>query len=98
VDVGLNLSATVTCDKCGIKKTAAKVTITKLKPSVEMHLVMPEGWGVSSLLESGDMFINCPTCPPTLVSIPPVPIVDLEDVVEDPATDPTLRPPPLPKV
>lgn len=100
--MGLNYSATVTCDKCGVKKTTAKMTVTKLKPTAEMHLNLPEGWGVTSLMESGDMFINCPTCPPTLVSIPPVPssvvIADNDDVHEDPTTDPTLRPPPLPKL
>jgi hypothetical protein len=86
--MGLNFTATVTCDKCGVQKAAIKIAITKLKPQVDMHLRLPEGWAVSSLPESGELLITCPTCPPTLVTVPPVAIE------ADPATDPTIPPPP----
>lgn len=94
--MGLNFPATVTCDKCGVRKTSVKLEITELKPHVAMHLKMPDGWIVSSKPESGELLITCPKCPPVLVSIPPIPVSDSE--IMDPATDPTLRPPPLPKV
>jgi hypothetical protein len=89
--VGLDFPASVVCDKCGQHKTVLKLALTKLKPQTEMHLKLPPGWAVTSLPESGDLYITCPSCPPTLVSIPPV-------QPEDPATDPTMRPPPLPKL
>jgi hypothetical protein len=93
--VGVDFPASVTCDKCGVKKSSVKVVVTKLKPQVEMHFKMPNGWNIVSLPESGEMLTTCPSCPPTLVSIPPV---NPADVGEDPTTDPTLRPPPLPKI
>lgn len=96
--MSVSFPASVTCDRCGVTTTTIRVAVTKLKPQSEMHLKMPAGWCATSLPESGELFITCPTCPPTLVSIPPVPIVNEIDVVDDPATDPTLRPPPLPKL
>jgi len=93
--MGLNFPASVVCDKCGVKKTAIRMVVDKLKPQLEMHVKLPEGWHVSSMPESGDLLITCPNCPPTLVSIMPI---RPEDIVEDPATDPTLKPPPLPKI
>ena len=87
----LNFPASVVCDRCGVAKTTVKIEVSKLKPQPEMHLKLPAGWVVSSRPDSMDLLITCPHCPPVLVSIPP------SAVIEDPATDPTMRPPPLPK-
>lgn len=83
--MGLDFSAGVACDKCG-KKAVIRVALTKLRPQPEMHLRLPEGWTVSSLLDSGDLHITCPECPPILVTVPPPDVTDI-------ATDPTLPPP-----
>jgi hypothetical protein len=88
VAVGVDLSAAVVCDKCG-KKAIIRVVLTKLRPQAEMHLRLPTGWGASSLEDSGDLFINCPTCPAPLVTEPPPPVS-----WDDEAFDPTLPPPP----
>jgi hypothetical protein len=84
--MGLAIPASVECDKCG-EKAVIRVALTKLKPHAEMHLVLPEGWAVSSLPESGELFITCPNCPPTLVTARPVP-------AGDPASAPTILPAP----
>jgi hypothetical protein len=84
--MGLAIPASVECDKCG-EKAVIRVALTKLKPHAEMHLKLPEGWAVSSLHESGELFITCPNCPPTLVTSRPAP-------ADDPASDPTVPPPP----
>jgi hypothetical protein len=85
--MGLDLPASVTCDKCGVQRAAINIVLTKLRPQPEMHLRLPAGWTVSSLAESGELLITCPSCPSTLVTVPPVPID------EDPATGPTEPPP-----
>ena len=87
--MGVDLSAGVVCDKCG-KKAIIRVVLTKLRPQAEMHLRLPAGWGASSLEDSGDLYINCPTCPAPLVTVPPPP-VSWDD---EEAFDPTLPPPP----
>lgn len=94
--MGLSFPATCACDRCG-KRSAVRLEVTGLKPQPAMHLQLPDGWAVSSKPESGELLITCPACPAVLVSIPP-PVVVTEAEVMDPATDPTLRPPPLPKV
>lgn len=91
----LDYPATAVCDRCG-RKTSARVVVTRLKPHPEMHLKLPNGWGVSSMPESEELLITCFSCPPVLVSIPPIAVTDAE-IISDPATDPTMRPPPLPK-
>jgi hypothetical protein len=85
--MGLDLVATGTCDKCG-KKATIEIALTKLKPHAEMHLRLPEGWSVSSRPESGELLITCPTCPPTLVTVPPL------SAEESLAMGPTIPPPP----
>ena len=84
--MGLAFPASVECDKCG-EKAVVRVALTKLKPQPDMHLKLPEGWVVSTLLESGELLITCPDCPPTLVTARPPPD-------ENPASDPTMGPPP----
>jgi DNA-directed RNA polymerase subunit RPC12/RpoP len=92
VAVGVDLSAGVACDKCG-KKAILRVALTKLRPQIEMHLKLPPGWAASSLEDSGDLYITCPTCPPMLVTVPPPALSSWDDV----ATDPTMPPPPPPE-
>ncbi len=100
----LDFLSTATCDRCS-HKTHARIVVTKLKPHPEMHLSLPAGWQVSSMPESEELLITCPKCPPTLVSIPPPPPVPIaeslppipiseSELFQDPATDPTMRPPP----
>jgi hypothetical protein len=86
--MGLDFPVTVVCDKCGAQTTTIRVAITKLKPQAEMHVRLPDGWAASSLPESGELLITCPSCPPTLVTVPPV------ATTPDPAMDPTVPPPP----
>jgi len=76
VAVGVDLSAGVACDKCG-KKAILRVALTKLRPQIEMHLKLPAGWEASSLEDSGDLYITCPTCPPLLVTVPPPSVAEM---------------------
>lgn len=92
--MGLNFPATITCDKCG-SPAAVDLEVTSLKPQVAMHLKLPDGWVASSKPESAELLTTCPNCPPVLVSVPPAAV---SETFMDPTTDPTLRPPPLPKI
>jgi len=99
--MGLEFPTSASCDKCP-RRTTFKLVVAKLRPQVEMHVKMPPGWLVSSLPESGDLLITCPSCKPALVSLLPAApvapdteeIVELQDVLDigDPATDPTMLP------
>jgi hypothetical protein len=92
--MGIEFPASVKCDKCP-KRTTFRVVITKLKPHVDMHLKMTDGWSASSLPESGELLVTCPDCNPMLVSMMPPPLAQPEEISEvevvgDPATDPTM--------
>lgn len=89
--MGLEFTANATCDKCR-RKTVFKIAIDRLRPQTGLSCKMPEGWSSTSMPESGDLLVTCPSCAPSLVSIPPIPLSE-EDVVLDPATDPTLLAP-----
>ncbi len=92
--MGIEFPASVKCDKCP-KRTTFRVVITKLKPNVEQHFKMTQGWTTTTLPESGEMLVTCPDCNPMLVSMMPPPSAQAEelgelDIVGDPATDPTM--------
>ena len=88
----LAFAADAACDHCGAR-ASMQMAVTKLRPQPEMHLVLPQGWQITTLEHSGDLHITCPLCQPILVTEPP-PEVEVTEM--DPATDPTLRPPPPP--
>ena len=90
--MGIEFPSSVKCDKCPAR-TTFRVVITKLKPNVEMHVKMTQGWTSTSLPDSGEMLVTCPDCNPMLVSMMPPPLsqeISEVDVVGDPATDPTM--------
>ena len=93
--MGVDFPANAVCDKCK-RKTIFRLVIDKMKPNVEIHLKMPDGWMAATRPESGELFITCPSCVPVLVSIPPAPPSPEElqpeevELIGDPATDPTM--------
>lgn len=52
--MGIEFPSSVKCDKCAAR-TTFRVVITKLKPNVEMHVKMTQGWTSTSLPESGEL-------------------------------------------
>jgi len=88
--LGIEFPASAVCDKCG-RKTICKIVVDRLRPQTALSCKMPAAWLASSMPESGDLLVTCPSCKPVLVSIPPIPVDD-DEIIADPATDPTLLP------
>ncbi len=79
--MGVQISATITCDVCNVK-TDVSMVVTKLVPSVAMHVLLPEGWSIRTKQFSGELYVLCKGCAKKKLALP-TPIILTPEELEN---------------
>jgi hypothetical protein len=79
--MGVQLSATITCDVCNVK-TNVSLELTKLVPSVAMHILLPDGWSARTKQFSGELYVHCKGCAKKKIALPTPVILSAEELEE----------------
>ncbi len=79
--MGVRFPANVECDGCGATEDVWMV-VTKLTPSVAMHLAVSNGWSVRTKEFSGELFVLCRSCVPSKLALPTPIVLTPEELAE----------------